>query len=504
MNYLRSSILGFLILFLTFSSLAARDHVRVLIQGEQKSEIRLDATIRKGVAYVPVRDLADLLEARTYYNSLAQKIVLYLGNHKVKVTALNPFIMIDDKILQMPVSTNFDERGIWVPMNYFVRLIEPYTPTPLSYDPKTHTLSLVVEGVNILSISAEEKINGTLLRINTLRKFDLSNLALRLSQGWLYVDIYGGKLDTTRLYLVGPVGIIRKMVPIQFEESAQLSFRLSKNIEKRNISLTSADHEILVSIRTKEDLPENMIVDLQKERKKWLIDKIIIDPGHGGKDPGTIGYGGLKEKDVVLDIAKRLKKLLKKRLKVEVLMTRESDKFVGLRERSAFANKNGGKLFISIHANANPNRTAYGVETYCLGTARTEADRLIAEKENAVIRYEESWSQYGDLSNENYILLAMAQNSFNKESQELAGLVQKAIARRLGTKNRGVKQAGFVVLVGTTMPKILVEVGFISNKWESKRLRSKKYRQKVAEVIFEGVKQFKERSENVVLGELRR
>ena len=480
----------------------ARDYVVVRMQDGSESQQRLPAKIRHDITFVPVRDLADLLEARTYYNSLAQKIVLYLGNHKVKVTALNPFVMIDGRVFQMPVATDMGDRGIWVPLDYFVPLISPITPAPISYNPASQELLLSVEGVNILAITAEEKINGTLLRIHTLRKFDLSSLALRLSQGWMYVDIYGGKLDTSRIRLSGATSLFRKMVPIQFEESAQLSFRLSRKVEKKNISLTAADNEILVSIRTKENLPDNVIVDLQKEKKKWLIDTIILDPGHGGKDPGTIGYGGLKEKDVVLDIAKRLKKLLRRRLKVKVYMTRESDKFVGLRERSAFANKHGGKLFVSIHANSNPTGTAYGVETYCLGTARTEADRLIAEKENAVIRYEDSWSQYGDLSNENYILLAMAQNSFNKESQELAALVQQSIARRLGTKNRGVKQAGFMVLVGTSMPKILVEVGFISNKWEARRLRSRSYRQKVAEVIFEGIKKFKERSESVVLGDL--
>ena len=495
------------LLFLAFvlvaaDSSSAGDYVLVRMQDGTQSQVRLDARVRHGIAFVPVRDLADLLEARTYYNNLAQKIVLYLGNHKVKVTALNPFVMIDEEVFQMPVATTVDKRGIWVPLDYFVPLIAPFTPSPISYDARHRTLSMVLEGINILAVTAEEKINGTLLRIHTLRKFDLSNLAIRLSQGWLYVDIYGGKLDTSRIYLAGAVGLFRKMVPIQFEESAQLSFRLSKKIEKKDISLTTTDEEILVAIRTKKNLPDEVLVDLQNEKKKWLIDTIILDPGHGGKDPGTIGYGGLKEKDVVLDIAKRLKKLLQRRLKVKVYMTRESDRFVGLRERSAFANKHGGKLFVSIHANSNPNRGAYGVETYCLGTARSEEDRLIAEKENSVIRYEDSWSDYKNLDNENYILLAMAQNSFNKESQELAALVQQSIARKLGTKSRGVKQAGFMVLVGTSMPKILVEVGFISNKWEAKRLRTRSYRQKVAEVIFEGIKKFKERSESVVLGDL--
>ncbi|HDL17989.1 MAG TPA: hypothetical protein ENH29_02940 [Bacteroidetes bacterium] len=478
----------------------------MVTSGNGKYFSSLSSRLYKGIDFVPVRELADLLEARTYYNDLAKKIVVYLGNHKVKVTALNPFIMIDNAFFQMPISTDFDENGIWVPLNYFIDLISVYSPIPISYNTDTHTLSLVKEGVNILAVNVEEKVNGTLIRIATLRKFDLPNLAVRLSQGWMYVDIYGGRIDSTRLRSNRSVGIIRKLVPIQFEESAQLSFHLKKPVEKEDISISSSSNEILVSVRTSKKIPDNMIIDLEQERKKWLIDKIIIDPGHGGKDPGTIGYGRLKEKDVVLDVGKRLKKLLQKKLHVDVLMTRDSDRFVELRERSAFANRNGGKLFVSIHANAvknNYSRSAKGVETYCLGLARTESDRAIAEKENSVIKYEDSWSEtYANFSDENYILLAMAQNSFNQESHELAAAVQKELPRALNTKNRGVKQSNLIVLIGTSMPKILVEVGFISNPSEAKKLRTKKYRQKVAEKIFAGIKTFKESSERAVLGSL--
>jgi N-acetylmuramoyl-L-alanine amidase len=182
-------------------------------------------------------------------------------------------------------------------------------------------------------------------------------------------------------------------------------------------------------------------------------------------------------------------------------LTRDSDKFVELRERSAFANRNGGKLFVSIHANSSPSRSAKGVEVFCLGVARTEQDRLIAEKENSVIRLEDSWAEYNDLTDENYILMAMAQNSFNKESLDLGAEIQKELPRALdNTENRGVKQGGLYVLVGTSMPKILVEVGFLSNPSEAKKLRTKKYQEKVAERIFEGIKKFKEKSEEAILG----
>ncbi len=501
---LKTLLLGLLIylglMTMFIGRLSAQDQITVRIGGDQPTEASLTSRVQNDIVFVQVRELADLLGARTYYNTLAKKIVLYLGNHKVKVTAFNPFVMVDEQVLQMPIGTDYDEDGIWVPLNYFVDLISDYCPTPITYSRDARALSIVREGVNIAGVMVSEKLNGTLIRIQTTRKFDLSSLAIRLSQGWLYVDIYGGKVDSTQLVATQPEGIITRVVPIQFEESAQLSFKLKQEINREDISLTSSDEDILVSLRTSKTMPENVIVDLAQERKKWLIDKIIIDPGHGGQDPGTIGYDNLKEKDVVLDVAKRTKKLLEQTLNVAVLLTRDDDSFVELRERSAFANRNAGKLYISIHANSSGSRNVSGVETFCLGTAKTDADREIAEKENSAIRYEKSWADYGDFTNENYILMAIAQNSFNKESQELAAFVQDCLVRDLKNKDRGVKQSPLIVLIGTAMPKILIEIGFISNPQEAKKIRSKNYRQQIAETICAGVKSFKKTSEKAVLG----
>ncbi|HDI52040.1 MAG TPA: hypothetical protein ENF45_05365 [Bacteroidetes bacterium] len=485
----------------TPSPLLAKDKLRVIFLETQQLEVSLPLHHWNNSDYVPLRQLADLLKCRTYYNSFARKIVLYMGNHRIKITALNPFVVVDELIFQLPVNTNYDDSGIWVPIPSFLELIENYYSGHFEYNPEQETLFIHREGINISQIIVEEKINGTLIRIQTLRKFELPNVATRLSHRWLYVDIYGGRLDTTQVRSNQRIGIVKKIVPLQLEEMTQLSFQLAQDIEKSAISVTNTDHEILVSLRTRHSVPHDLLLDLQKEKKKWLIDKIVIDPGHGGKDPGAIGPSGLYEKDVVLDIAKRLKKLLKKKLHVKVLMTREKDIFVGLRERSAFANRNGAKLFISLHTNANRNRRVKGFSTYCLGVARSDEDREIAQRENAVIKYEDSWAEYGDINTESFILQAIAQNSFNRESQELAALIQKNVKRYLKIEDRGVLQAGFLVLVGTAMPKILVEVGFISNREEERKLRTRSYRQKIAEVIFNSIKEFKERYEEGIVTE---
>ena len=142
------------------------------------------------------------------------------------------------------------------------------------------------------------------------------------------------------------------------------------------------------------------------------------------------------------------------------------------------------------------------METYILGIARTKEDEVIAEKENSVIKFEDSWAPYADLSNENAILLSMARNSFEVESQKIAAMVQSFVKKDLRTKDRGLKQGPFQVLVGTLMPKVFFEVGYITNSRESQNLRKKSYRQQIAETIFKGIKEFKQSSENQIYGSM--
>lgn len=234
------------------------------------------------------------------------------------------------------------------------------------------------------------------------------------------------------------------------------------------------------------DLSENLL----SERDRWAFDVIVIDPGHGGKDPGAIGKKGTKEKTIVLQVAKRLKPLLEETLNVRVVMTREKDVFIPLSERGKIANNAGGKLFVSLHCNAARDRRAHGIETYFLAPARRERALEVALAENSVIRYEETTTEYPDLSDEGYILTAMAQSHFMKESEDLASVVQNETARALNLPNRGIDQAGFYVLIGASMPGILYEMGFISNKKEEMLLRSAEFQQALAEALCKSIEVF--------------
>ena len=228
------------------------------------------------------------------------------------------------------------------------------------------------------------------------------------------------------------------------------------------------------------------------------IGKIVIDPGHGGKDPGAIGPHRVKEKFVVLDIAKRLKAELEKQMNCQVVMTRDHDCFIPLEERTVIANTKKADLFVSIHANASRNRKAHGVETYFLNLATDKEAMELAAKENAT-----STKKISDLQ---LILNDLMRNSKISESSRLARSVQDHLVKHLrgkyrNVKNLGVKQAPFYVLIGAQMPSILVETSFVSNRMEEKRLDSAAYRQKIAEGIAAGIKKY---IEQVKMAGLRR
>ncbi|GAB4237499.1 MAG: N-acetylmuramoyl-L-alanine amidase [Acidobacteriota bacterium] len=217
------------------------------------------------------------------------------------------------------------------------------------------------------------------------------------------------------------------------------------------------------------------------------VGKVVLDPGHGGKDTGTIGPTGLREKDVVLDVALRLRDLLVDRLGVEVIMTREDDRFVPLEERTAIANERGADLFVSIHANASRNRRAAGIETYVLDFARSEAEIEVASRENATAQ--RNIRELEDL------LRKITLTDYNRESRDLAQLVQANLVQRLHHNghrypDRGVKQAPFIVLIGSNMPSILTEIGFLSHRETERLLRKEETRQLVAEGLFEGITRY--------------
>jgi N-acetylmuramoyl-L-alanine amidase len=223
------------------------------------------------------------------------------------------------------------------------------------------------------------------------------------------------------------------------------------------------------------------------------IRRIVLDPGHGGKDPGAIGYSKRNfEKDIALTVAKKVKALLEKELDVEVLLTRSNDSFVSLQSRTDFANEHEADLFISMHCNAHRNSKVKGIEVFYLSTAKTDEARAVESLENSVVYdYEggtEAVQKYDDLA---LILADMAQSEHLEESYQMAMKLQANLVDATKGRDRGVKQANFYVLRGAFMPAVLVEMGFLTNPDEEKELISGNHQKKLARSIADEIENFK-------------
>jgi len=313
---------------------------------------------------------------------------------------------------------------------------------------------------------------------NVSSKWNYTDKKVTLSRGGIHAEFYIGSdivvIDGVSYKLKNPVIVKRNtiLLPRDFSESVLADFFM-----KKQASALPATEK------------------LKAASPYHAIKKIVLDPGHGGKDPGAVSMSGLREKDIVLDIARRIKRYLEAE-SIEVRLTRSDDTFVSLWRRADIANKYGADFFISIHANAAHSRYARGFEVFYLSEAIDDNARAVAAAENASLKYEDS--SFGNTrpsSSLEATLWDIEYSENRRESTELAESITESACGKLGLKNRGQKGANFYVLKGAKMPSVLVEVGFISNTEESELLKDSSYREKIAESIACGIINYKDEYE---------
>jgi N-acetylmuramoyl-L-alanine amidase len=237
-------------------------------------------------------------------------------------------------------------------------------------------------------------------------------------------------------------------------------------------------------------------------QKNFKVRTVVIDAGHGGKDPGTIGKKNTKEKDVVLKIALKTGKYIEENLAgVKVLYTRKTDKYIEFQDRADLANKNKADLFISIHANSIVGANAYGTETFVMGLHKDKSNFDVAKRENSVIlmdeNYKEKYEGFDPSSPESYILFSLNQSAYQENSLRFAQMVETQFKTKVGRSSRGVKQAGFLVLWMTTTPSVLIETGFLSNDKEEVFLASDAGQDLIASGIYRAFKEYKAEIESI-------
>ncbi|MBU0649569.1 N-acetylmuramoyl-L-alanine amidase, partial [Patescibacteria group bacterium] len=334
--------------------------------------------------------------------------------------------------------------------------------------------------------------------------FNIGSALVQINNQTVLMDM-PAELITGRVFI--PVRFIKDRFPQIFDVIVSWDKKSKKlTIDNKEVSPpvalsnqpTVAEYFPLSSTRPQEEPESNkktpmMISGTMTE--KFKIKTIIIDPGHGGHDPGAVGSNGILEKNVVLDIGKRLTQLLKDKLPdVTILLTRDSDYFVPLRDRTGFANYKKGDLFISIHANAAFSKYATGFEVFYLSpdaSASDERARALAVVENKVLDLEKEKTSTEGTDYIQLILGGLAQQEFIDESIELAGIIQKTACKKLNLDDRGIKSAFFWVIKDAMMPAVLVETGFVSNPYEAQKLNSEEFKNQMTESIGEAIIEYK-------------
>lgn len=358
---------------------------------------------------------------------------------------------------------------------------------------------------------------------------DATNPSYNLSQPQPFLvqlELKGGGIDTTNIRVDDRSGIITKIdfysisggigVDIflkegTFFEAAAYPDRDSKDIllalaktTEKNLTQNIQDIELFAwsdiePAKTKVvSEPENkkaaIDTSYQKIKDKIKFDVVVLDAGHGGHDVGATGYRNVYEKDVVLDITKKVGGYIKEYLPdVKVVYTRDDDTFIDLYERGPMANRAEGDLFVSIHANAAGSRQAHGTETYFLGLERSKTALQVMQRENKVINADEDEKK--ELTQEDLIIYELANSGYIATSERIAGMIQQQFKNRAGRRSRGVKQGRLVVLYNASMPAILVETGFITNPGEANYLKSDYGQSIIASAIFRAIRNYKEQFE---------
>jgi len=402
--------------------------------------------------YVPLKPIADLLGLNYVMDNTTQRLYLSKGTRKLTLIGGASVITYNGSMKNKAFAPLFISGDIYIPVAEVI-------PTLGSIFDRLIFIKEIKEAPFIQDVSFVIRGDSTVLRFRWKKRVDF-DVQFLMKKAIVEIDgRYTGKTIAR--------GAAKSVKINTFTTYTKMEFDL-KDV---NAYLKRNDE----------------VVFYHKVSEK--VNLIVIDPGHGGIDPGAVGKRGLYEKDVNLAIAKYLRRLIDDSLKVKVKMTREKDTYLSLKERTNIANRNSADLFVSIHCNASKKKSrSSGFETYFLSEARTNDERAVAALENAALRFD-GIEPTDDIT---FILYDLAQSEFLHESNTFAEYIQGNVEKLLPIPSRGVKQAGFYVLHGAFMPAILVECGFISTVEEEKLLKRDAFRKKLAYCIFCGIRDFVE------------
>ncbi len=457
--------------------------------------------------FISAYDLARIFRATRYWNAGARKLVLRVESHSFMFTIDTRVVVVDDEPVLMRVPVSYANGSVMIPLEFVSSILAPMTLEDIELDDERLVMTIGSPRYNITSVDFEDGGEGT-RAVLTLTEELLYHVDSE-TPGLLRLKVYGGRLNILKINATEGRGLFNRVRAEQTEHDSYLFFDVEKTAESFRVEFsgpgsTEGGSRKLVIHLEKGELPEIPDVDFAGRRMTEILDasrisdrrevvRVAIDAGHGGIDKGKTGPTGLTEKEVNLDIAMRLRDLLVSDYNMEVIMTRTDDVLVPLMRRAEIANSQGADIFISIHCNGWFHPDASGYETFFLSQAKTEEATRLAMEENSSVQFEGTGVSAEELDDLGFMLWDMVQNEFVTESSELAELIQRELGDVIDIRNRGVKQAGLIVLKGCRMPAVLVEAAFLSNPEEERLLADRRFREKIARGIAEAIQRYRAR-----------
>jgi len=453
---------------------------------------------RQGERYwLSINDIARQANCKETVFPFRGKLRIQCGEEDLYITRNNPFVILNSQSYAYSEAITQWQGHYWLSMPEGAALLDSLLPWHFQWNPQQAKL-LAQPMRDLLDFQVDKRSNGTVAELNFSRKIQYEQFFQR---PWLILRLNGAELDTASLRKSFPEGLIVSSFAEQNENSAQITMKVRNNASDQiDVIPRDGGKRLQLVVRPK---TEKKVQEAKAEKKKSgrRVQNIIIDAGHGGKDPGALGSFA-QEKDITLAVAQKLAEKLKK-AGLNPKLTRDSDTFLGLKERPAMAAKWEGDLFISLHCNAidaKPERKkkVNGFKIFILREAKSEEDKALARRENQAIMLSEGKHSKTDISPVQWILLEHQLNLYTKESERLTGHMVDSMARSSIRKHgTGASQAGFYVLVGAFMPAVLVEMGFITNPDDEKHMASSKGQYEIAERLKEAVLSYKSEVEGI-------
>ncbi len=481
-----------------------------IVSGDQVHHLPSD--IRDGVIYLPLRGIAAAFRGEIVRDSLSNNLMLLFPENRIQLSTEGTLLSVNGQVRALSAPVRWSGGDLWVPIEFVLNIIAPLHERGIVWSEKDRTFfitrvkPLLVEvdvafsdrGARaILEFSRRPNYNiipdgrrlvlsleGSEIRIPfTRRDYDESSLRRiryhRTSNGG-EITFQAGRGFENWTYRAeeSPFRLILEVTPDPESVLAERLPRVAEPVRERAVRPADPDPV------------DPRAAELQPAPEKDDRLTVIIDPGHGGVETGATSASGLHEKDLVLDVALRLRRHLEREAHLRVILTRDSDRDLGLEERTSLANHHKGDLFVSIHANASERTDAHGAETFFLSPAASDDDaRRTAAFENDTLGLDNRNRPANDALK--MILWDLAQVEFLAQSSELAESIQDELNQLLKIENRGIKQAPFRVLTGAAMPAVLVEIGFLSNPSESEMFRDADYKDRIAAAIGRSILRFR-------------